>query len=58
MRTMQHMVCNKETISDCGWIISPARNLPLGATVVRLGERPFFIKQNYGDDPIRNTMYG
>jgi cell surface protein SprA len=23
-----------------------------------LSERPFFIKQNYGDDPIRNTMYG
>ena len=23
-----------------------------------LGERPFFVKQSYGDDPIRNTMYG
>jgi cell surface protein SprA len=34
------------------------KNLTLGATVVRLGERPFFTKQSYGDDPIRNTMYG
>jgi cell surface protein SprA len=34
------------------------KNLSLGATMVRLGERPFFTKQNYGDDPIRNTMYG
>ena len=23
-----------------------------------MGERPFFAKQAYGDDPIRNTMYG
>jgi len=35
-----------------------SRKLTLGATIVRLSERPFFIKQNYGDDPIRNTMYG
>lgn len=34
------------------------KKLSLGATVVRLGERPFFIKQSYGEDPIRNTMYG
>jgi len=32
--------------------------LSLGGTIVRLGERPFFIKQSYGEDPIRNTMYG
>ena len=32
--------------------------LTLGGTIVRLGERPFFIKQSYGEDPIRNTMYG
>ena len=30
----------------------------LGATVVRLSERPFFTKVDYGEDPIRNTMYG
>ena len=34
------------------------KNLSLGATAVRLGERPFFTKQSYGDDPIRNSMYG
>jgi cell surface protein SprA len=35
-----------------------SKKLSLGATIVRLGERPFFVKQNYGEDPIRNTMYG
>src|SRR5215203_3843775 len=35
-----------------------SKNLSLGATAVRLGERPFFTKQSYGDDPIRNSMYG
>lgn len=34
------------------------KNLSIGGTIVRLGERPFFIKQSYGEDPIRNTMYG
>ncbi len=34
------------------------KNFTLGATMVRLGERPFFIKQQYGEDPIKNTMYG
>ena len=34
------------------------KKLALGTSVVRLGERPFFTKMNYGDDPIRNTMYG
>lgn len=29
-----------------------------GATMVKLGERPFFTKMGYGDDPIKNTMYG
>lgn len=32
--------------------------LALGATIVRLSERPYFTKVDYGDDPIRNTMYG
>ncbi len=35
-----------------------SKNLSLGASMVRLGERPFFNKQTYGEDPIRNTMYG
>ena len=34
------------------------RKLSIGGTIVRLGERPFFIKQSYGEDPIKNTMYG
>jgi cell surface protein SprA len=32
--------------------------LSIGGTVVRLGERPFFTKNNLGEDPIRNSMYG
>jgi cell surface protein SprA len=35
-----------------------SKHLTVGGTVVRLGERPFFSKQSYGEDPIRNTMYG
>ncbi len=34
------------------------KKLSIGASMVRLGERPFFTKMNYGEDPIRNTMYG
>ncbi|HEV8286347.1 MAG TPA: cell surface protein SprA [Chitinophagaceae bacterium] len=34
------------------------RHLTLGATMVRLGERPFFTKTSYGEDPIKNTMIG
>ncbi len=34
------------------------KKLSFGGTITRLGERPFFIKQSYGEDPIRNTMYG
>ncbi len=30
----------------------------IGGTVVRLSERPFFTKVSYGEDPIRNAMYG
>lgn len=33
-------------------------SLTLGASYVRLGERPFFTKTNYNEDPIRNSMYG
>jgi cell surface protein SprA len=32
--------------------------LTLGASMVRLGERPFFTKTGYNEDPIKNTMYG
>lgn len=34
------------------------KHLTVGGTMVRLGERPFFTKQAYGEDPIKNTMYG
>jgi cell surface protein SprA len=34
------------------------KKLSFGASMVRLGERPFFTKVDYGEDPIRNTMYG
>lgn len=33
-------------------------SLSIGGTIERLNERPFFSKTNYGEDPIRNTMYG
>jgi cell surface protein SprA len=32
--------------------------LSIGGTIVRLGERPFFTKNNLGEEPIRNAMYG
>lgn len=32
--------------------------MSIGGTMVRLGERPYFTKVDYGEDPIRNTMYG
>lgn len=35
-----------------------AEQMTFGATIVRLSERPFFTKVDYGEDPIRNTMYG
>lgn len=35
-----------------------SKKLSIGATFVKLGERPFFVKQNYGEDPIRNMMFG
>ncbi|GGB22576.1 T9SS outer membrane translocon Sov/SprA [Puia dinghuensis] len=33
-------------------------SLNIGATFERLNERPFFSKTDYGEDPIRNSMYG
>ncbi|MEY3946325.1 MAG: cell surface protein SprA [Bacteroidota bacterium] len=32
--------------------------LSIGGSMVRLSERPFFTKMEYGSDPIRNTMTG
>jgi len=36
----------------------PNKQLTIGGGVMKLGERPFFTKMNYGEDPIRNTMVG
>jgi cell surface protein SprA len=35
-----------------------SKKLTVGGSMVRLRERPFFTKMNYGEDPISNTMYG
>ena len=35
-----------------------SKKFSIGTSVVRLGERPYFTKMGYGEDPIRNTMYG
>ncbi len=32
--------------------------LTIGASMVKLGERPFFTKTGYNEDPINNAMYG
>jgi cell surface protein SprA len=37
---------------------TPTETLNIGGTIERLNERPFFSKTDYGQDPIRNTMYG
>jgi cell surface protein SprA len=37
---------------------SQKEQLTIGGTMVRLGERPFFTKVNYNEEPIKNTMYG
>jgi cell surface protein SprA len=36
----------------------PDKQLNVGGAMMRLSERPFFTKMNYGEDPIRNTMVG
>ncbi len=35
-----------------------SKKFQIGATMERLNERPFFTKQNIGEDPVRNTIYG
>lgn len=32
--------------------------LSIGGTIVRMTERPYYQKVNYGEDPIKNTMVG
>ncbi len=40
------------------WDYLVNNKLSVGGTIVRLSERPFFTKMEYGTDPIRNTMAG
>ncbi len=40
------------------WDYLVNKKLTIGGTVVRLSERPFFTKMEYGSDPIRNSMFG
>ena len=40
------------------WDYLVNKKLAVGGTIVRLSERPFFTKMEYGADPIRNTMAG
>ncbi len=35
-----------------------SKRLQLGASAQKLSERPFFTKVNYGEDPIKNWMFG
>lgn len=35
-----------------------SKELSIGVSMARVTERPFYTKVNYGDDPIKNTMYG
>lgn len=35
-----------------------SKKLTIGGTIMQLGERPFFIKTSYAEDPIKNRMYG
>jgi cell surface protein SprA len=40
------------------WDYLVNRKLSIGGTMVRLSERPFFTKMEYGMDPIKNSMLG
>jgi cell surface protein SprA len=37
---------------------SVKESFTIGGQIVRLGERPYFTKMNYNEDPIKNSMYG
>ena len=48
----------QRTYMGLRWDYLVNRNFSVGGTMVRLSERPFFTKMEYGMDPIRNTMMG
>ncbi len=43
---------------DYQFINTAKKSLSVGATMVKLSERPYFTKMNYSEDPINNKMYG
>ncbi len=58
-----HDALDSTWISSQGVYIDKAKDklkeqLAFGATMVQLSERPFFTKNNLGEEPIRNKMYG
>ncbi len=59
---MPVMERQQQGFMGCDWTMSPkvraTQSLAFGGTIERLNERPYFTKTNYGEDPIRNTMYG
>ncbi len=48
----------QRTYMGLRWDYMVSRKFSFGGTMVRLSERPFFTKMEYGTDPIRNTMMG
>ena len=35
-----------------------SKKFSIGGSIVRLNERPYFTKMSYGEDPVRNAMFG
>ena len=62
LKTMQALEFSNETFMglrlDYMAKNTARESLIIGGIIGRLGERPFFTKTNYNEDPIRNTMYG
>ncbi len=48
----------QRTYMGLRWDYLISKKLSVGGTMVRLSERPFFTKMEYGTDPIRNSMLG
>ncbi len=48
----------QRTYTGLRWDYLFNKKFSVGGTMVRLSERPFFTKMEYGSDPIRNSMTG
>lgn len=48
----------QRTYTGLRWDYLFSDKFTVGGSMVRLGERPFFTKMEYGSDPIRNSMTG